>query len=58
MVEINFNIIKCVKCNEKFEFSQGSMNNNLKDKDGKLLSKEQETHYVNNRFVCRRADCK
>lgn len=36
----------------------GNLNENIKDKEGKLLDKEHEKHYAENRFICKNQACK
>jgi len=55
MDEVTFSGLQattCVKCNNAFVFESGAVHGNLKDDTGKLLTKEQEMHYAQNRFKC------
>jgi len=47
-----FQTTTCCQCNNMFVFEAGSVQGNLKDDFGNLLTKEKEMHYANNRFKC------
>ena len=38
LVEIEFNIITCFKCQDKFEFVEGKQDPKTKDEKGRLLT--------------------
>ncbi len=49
-------IIECPKCHELNSFEAGTINYNIKDDQGKLLSKEACEEYANNRCRCIRCN--
>jgi E3 ubiquitin-protein ligase MYCBP2 len=58
ILNVQLNLVSCVKCKEKFEFMKGKVDSNTKDEKGRKLTNEQAMNYVENRFTCLNSKCK